>query len=111
MQSRCSGDGQRWRPRTPCQPVPGSVLCLFLLQSVSSQTFRAMTEADIPAVAALLREELSKFSLVPTWTEDEVRHWLLPREDVVFSYVVGADNMVHDFVSFYSLVRAGPFPE
>ncbi len=65
--------------------------------------FRAMTEADVTRVQFLLNEKLMKYKLRPILNEDEVRHWLLPREKVVFTYVVEKDGVVTDFASFYSL--------
>lgn len=49
-----------------------------------------MVEADVPAVHALLTDYLSrkKYELHHVMKEDEVRHWLLPIKDVVYSYVV-----------------------
>eukprot|EP00011_Vannellida_sp_DIVA3-517-6-12_P002840 CAMPEP_0114613180 /NCGR_PEP_ID=MMETSP0168-20121206/4999_1 /TAXON_ID=95228 ORGANISM="Vannella sp., Strain DIVA3 517/6/12" /NCGR_SAMPLE_ID=MMETSP0168 /ASSEMBLY_ACC=CAM_ASM_000044 /LENGTH=484 /DNA_ID=CAMNT_0001824177 /DNA_START=31 /DNA_END=1485 /DNA_ORIENTATION=+ len=65
--------------------------------------FRIMVQADVPQVTALLQEYLQKFKLAPHFTEDEVSHWLLPRKDILKSYVVERDGKVLDFVSFYTL--------
>jgi len=46
---------------------------------------------------------LDKFALHPHFTADDVRHWLLTREGVVFSYVIEKDGKVTDLCSFYSL--------
>ena len=52
---------------------------------------------------------MARFLYVPQLSEEEVRHWLLPRDDVVYSYVVdapgggGAGGAISDFFSFYSL--------
>ena len=35
--------------------------------------------------------------------EEEVRHWFVPRDDVIQTYVVGAVDEVTDFLSFYTL--------
>lgn len=66
--------------------------------------FRAMVEADVPAVHRLLSEGLREFRVAPVFNEEEVRHWLLPLPGVVFTYVVedGKKN-VTDMVSFYNL--------
>ena len=62
-----------------------------------------MTANDVPQVTKLLSEYLLKFKLAPSMTEDEVSHWLLPIDKVIYSYVVKQDEKVTDFVSFYSL--------
>ena len=64
---------------------------------------RQMEEADVPQVHRLLNAYLGKFQLVPVLSEEEVRHWLLPRPDVVYSYVVVTQGKVTDLCSFYSL--------
>lgn len=37
------------------------------------------------------------------WTVEDVKHFLLPREDVIYSYVLCKDGKITDFVSFYNL--------
>ena len=39
-------------------------------------------------VTALMHDYLSKFQLAPTFTEDEVEHYLMPVTDVIDSHVV-----------------------
>jgi len=65
--------------------------------------FRALAEADVPQVAKLLNNYLAKFTLKPTYTDDEFAHWFLPREGVIDSYVVENDGVITDFGSFYHL--------
>ena len=45
----------------------------------------------------------SKFAVHLKVTEEDVKHWLLPRKDVIYSYVVEKNKQVTDFVSFYCL--------
>lgn len=47
-----------------------------------------MTKKDVPVVHKLLREYLSQFSLVPSMNQEEVEHWLLPRENIIDTYLV-----------------------
>lgn len=70
-----------------------------------SEGLRHMTETDVPRVTALLSKYLTRFAVAPIMNEAEVRHWLLPREEVVYSYVVEDEktNKITDFVSFYNL--------
>ncbi len=55
-------------------------------------------------VAQLLGSYLSAYQLHPSFDEEEVAHWLLPRPDVMNSYVVqGSDGAITDMLSFYTL--------
>ena len=49
---------------------------------------RLMEERDVAQVRVLLAEFLERFRLYPRLDEDEVRHWLLSRPEVVTSYVI-----------------------
>ncbi|CEM36970.1 unnamed protein product [Vitrella brassicaformis CCMP3155] len=64
---------------------------------------RGMEACDIPEVTRLLADYLSSYQLHPTLDEEEVRHWLMPRAGVVYSYVRVINKEVTDFLSFYSL--------
>jgi glycylpeptide N-tetradecanoyltransferase len=66
---------------------------------------RQMVEADVPAVTKLLNEYLAdgRAKFHPIFDEAEVHHWFLPREDVIYSYVVETDGNVTDVLSFYTL--------
>lgn len=65
--------------------------------------FRPMESRDVGQVCDLLKSKLDQFKLHPNLTEEEVAHWLLPREKVLFSYVVESNGVVTDLASFYSL--------
>ncbi|CDY54386.1 BnaC09g53700D [Brassica napus] len=67
--------------------------------------FRKMELLDVPAVTRLLRNYLSQFGVATDFDENDVEHWLLPREDVVDSYLVESPEThdVTDFCSFYTL--------
>lgn len=65
--------------------------------------WRAMQAKDVPAVTKLLTTYLGKFSLHAVLTQAEVAHWVLPRQGIMFSYVVETEGKVTDFISFYSL--------
>jgi glycylpeptide N-tetradecanoyltransferase len=53
---------------------------------------RMMEDKDVKAVTKLLRDYLEGFDLVPVYSEEEVRHWFLPKGDeakrVIWTYVV-----------------------
>jgi glycylpeptide N-tetradecanoyltransferase len=65
---------------------------------------RQMEKKDVPLVTELLTAYLKKFPLHPEFTQDEVAHWMLPREGVMYSYVrENEKGEVHDVCSFYQL--------
>lgn len=47
-----------------------------------------MTKKDVPVVHRLLREYLSQFNLVPAMNQEEVEHWLLPRDNIIDTFLV-----------------------
>ncbi|KAJ8560116.1 hypothetical protein K7X08_004174 [Anisodus acutangulus] len=67
--------------------------------------FRKMEPRDVPAVTRLLRSYLKQFVVAPDFDENDVEHWLLPKEDVVDSYLVESPETheITDFCSFYTL--------
>ncbi|CAL0327878.1 unnamed protein product [Lupinus luteus] len=67
--------------------------------------FRKMELRDVPAVTRLLRNYLSQFVVAPDFDEHDVQHWLIPRDNVVDSYLVESpeNHDITDFCSFYTL--------
>eukprot|EP00826_Nyctotherus_ovalis_P060115 TRINITY_DN840_c0_g1_i5.p1 TRINITY_DN840_c0_g1~~TRINITY_DN840_c0_g1_i5.p1 ORF type:complete len:159 (-),score=40.68 TRINITY_DN840_c0_g1_i5:436-858(-) len=81
-------------------------------ESANIPGMREMTKEDVPQVRALLSEYLKKFTLYPIFTEEGIAHWLLPRKDIVQTFVVvDAENKATDFVSYhivpYNALKAG----
>jgi len=65
---------------------------------------RVMLEADVDSVHQLLTTYLQRFELKILLSAEEVRHWLLPRDQVINSYVkCDSNGAVTDFCSFYHL--------
>lgn len=73
--------------------------------NVEGGFFREMTTKDIPQVYKLLKTYLEQFALAPKYSQEDVTHLLLPRKEVVYTYVVesGETKEVTDFVTFYRL--------
>ncbi|XP_074519739.1 glycylpeptide N-tetradecanoyltransferase 2-like [Halichoeres trimaculatus] len=64
---------------------------------------RPMMKEDVAGVLSLLHSHLSKFHLSPIFSAQEVEHWLLPRENVIDTFVVErSDGTLSDVVSFHS---------
>ena len=73
-------------------------------ETPSNVGLRPMIEKDVPSVHVLLNQYLSKFSLKILFSLDEIRHWLLPRDNVINTYVIcNSDHVVTDMISFYHL--------
>lgn len=65
---------------------------------------RPMEEKDVKGVHELLTHYLQRFAMKILFSLDEIRHWMLPRANVVDSYVMTDDSgTVTDFLSFYHL--------
>lgn len=65
---------------------------------------RAMEQKDVKRVWELVTGHLSNFPLHPEFKEDELAHWMLPRKDVIFSFVrENSSGQITDVCSFYSL--------
>ncbi|XP_065196244.1 glycylpeptide N-tetradecanoyltransferase 1-like [Sycon ciliatum] len=67
---------------------------------------RKAEEKDLEQIHTLLEDYLKRFSLVPVFVSlDEIRHYLLPREGVISTYVIEdlETKKITDFFSFYHL--------
>lgn len=78
------------------------------IYKVSKETsipgLRPMQEKDVEQVQVLLAKYLEKFKVHGYYSNEEVKHWFVPRKGVVYSFVVeNSKNEITDFISFYSL--------
>lgn len=62
-----------------------------------------MKKSDVPRVTEILNLYLSQWRTHIIFTQEEVEYLLLPRENVINSYVVEDSKTITDFFSFYSL--------
>uniref|UniRef100_A0A2P2IYQ4 Glycylpeptide N-tetradecanoyltransferase n=1 Tax=Rhizophora mucronata TaxID=61149 RepID=A0A2P2IYQ4_RHIMU len=76
-----------------------------LPEATATPGFRKMELHDVPGVTRLIRNYLSQFVIAPNFDENDVEHWVLPKEDVVDSYLVESPETheITDFCSFYTL--------
>ncbi|CAL1528474.1 unnamed protein product [Lymnaea stagnalis] len=65
--------------------------------------FRKLTVSDVPEAYQLLTRFMRRYQLAPLFNEEEFRHWFIPRDGIINSYVVETNGKLTDFVSFYSL--------
>lgn len=78
---------------------------LKLPTETSIPGLRPMDAKDTDKVHQLLATYLSKFEVHLHFTKEEVKHFLLPREGVIDTYVVEnpQNHEITDFLSFYHL--------
>uniref|UniRef100_A0A3B3HZ16 Glycylpeptide N-tetradecanoyltransferase n=1 Tax=Oryzias latipes TaxID=8090 RepID=A0A3B3HZ16_ORYLA len=75
-----------------------------LPETTKTNGLRPMTKKDAPEILSLLQDHLCKFKLSSILSLQQVEHWLLPRQNVIDTYVVeGDDGSLTDVVSFYSV--------
>lgn len=84
-------------------PIMALARSLKLDDKPKTPNLRVMQKKDVPAVTTLLNNYLSTFQVAPVFNELEVAHYLLPRENILFTYVVDNGTEVTDFFSFYCI--------
>lgn len=78
----------------------------YKLPSKPAFNIRPLCEKDIPCVMKLFEQYMSRFQLSHHMNIEEFTHWFLPRDKVIYSYVVFEDDdkpEILDFFSFYSI--------
>ncbi|KAI4379976.1 hypothetical protein MLD38_006212 [Melastoma candidum] len=84
--------------------LPEIVEFYELPRSPDIRGFKGMNVAHVRALTGLLYTYLQKFNLAPEFTEDDVKHWFLPRADLLHSYVnVTPNGEIIGFCSFITL--------
>ena len=68
-------------------------------------TPRLMQSKDIPQVYSLYKKMQDKFNFTFKWSQDEMAHYLMPREGIIYTLVVENTDQktITDFISFYNL--------
>jgi|GEM_PF-2635666 len=88
----------------PRMTLPRYIRLYKVEDTIKVPGIRPMEAKDVPQVQAMLVKYLSRFTMWIEFDQHEAAHWLLPRDNVVYSYVVeSSEGIVTDFVSFYNL--------
>ncbi|VDD90603.1 unnamed protein product [Enterobius vermicularis] len=75
-----------------------------LPDTTENKNLVVMNPSHVTSAHALLNGYLAKFDLCPIFSREEFAHFFLPREDVIYSYVITNNaGKVTDLISFYSL--------
>ncbi|KFH15497.1 myristoyl CoA:protein N-myristoyltransferase, partial [Toxoplasma gondii MAS] len=84
--------------------ISRSIKLYRVKESLSTPGLRPAKPEDVPHIHKLLSNYLRNFKLHCEFTQEEVAHWLLPREGVVHVYVrTSTKGTVTDLISFYEL--------
>nr|GEV71139.1 glycylpeptide N-tetradecanoyltransferase 1-like [Tanacetum cinerariifolium] len=67
--------------------------------------FRKMELHDVPAVTRLLRDYLKKFIVAPDFDENDVEHWLLPKENLMNDALIMAKKNGYDVFNALDLME------
>lgn len=83
----------------------GRVVKLYRLpEEPLNKNLRPMTNKDVSKIHKLLADYLpKKTSLYLHLTEEDVKHLFMPKNGIIYTYVIEEDKKVTDFGSFYSL--------
>lgn len=84
-------------------PMKALTSILFLPDKPVTANLRPMQKKDIPQVTKLLNDFLKRYPVAPVFDEKNIKHLLIPREGVVYTYVVDGPTGLTDFFSFYSI--------
>ncbi|KAL7069987.1 hypothetical protein ACQ4LE_010792 [Meloidogyne hapla] len=76
---------------------------LYRLPDNTHYPLKPLAKENIQSAFDLLTNYLTKFDICPLFSLEEFEHFFLPREDVIYSYVIENNGQVTDFISFYCL--------
>ncbi|GAW83088.1 glycylpeptide N-tetradecanoyltransferase [Plasmodium gonderi] len=71
--------------------------------SLNLKNMRLMKKKDIEGVHKLLNSYLEQFNLYAVFTKEEIAHWFIPIDNVIYTYVNVESGEITDMISFYSL--------
>ena len=77
---------------------------------------RPMEKKDLVTVFKLYKNQVQNYKLFFKYSQDDIMHLLLPKDDIVWTYVIdGVDEKgnkaVTDFISMYRLTQSTTSPE
>ncbi len=76
---------------------------LYKLPEKPKLNMRPLKDSDVSTCCILLKSYQKKFSMAPIFNEEEFRHWFIPVEGIISTYVLEMAGKVTDFISYYTL--------
>jgi glycylpeptide N-tetradecanoyltransferase len=74
----------------------------------SLNNIRPMEKKDISLVHIVLNKYLERFKVRKYYSEEEVAYWFLPREKVIYTYVIEENDVITDMISFFAITNYMP---
>jgi len=94
----------RFSSLPPNTPLNRQIRLLKIPDEPTISNISVMQQKHVPEVTQMLNDYLQKFKLWMHFSEEEVEHFLLPRNKVIYSYVIkDSEKKITDFFSFYNL--------
>jgi len=87
------------------RPLEAMKRALAVPETTQCRGLRPMEAKDVPVVTSLLKAHLARYQIAPDLSEEDVSHWILPRDGVVHAFVNENESSktVTDMFSFYGL--------
>jgi glycylpeptide N-tetradecanoyltransferase len=89
--------------KNPKLTMAGTLKQYVLPKITSNPGLRKLEDKDVEAACSLLNKYLEQFKIYTIFNSDDFRHHFMPRDGVVYSYVVEKEGQLVNFVSFYSI--------
>lgn len=86
--------------------IPNAVEILedfYKVAEYPKHNMRKLQDKDIEQVTIILNKYLNKFDLHTIFTEEDVIHWFIPKERIIYSYVLENNGIITDFISFVEI--------
>jgi len=76
-----------------------------VLDEPTLPNIRPMVKKDVSKVKKVLKTHLDKMQIAFEFSKEEIEHYFLPREGVMYTYVIESEDkkLIQDIFSFYSL--------
>ncbi|CRG95647.1 glycylpeptide N-tetradecanoyltransferase, putative [Plasmodium gallinaceum] len=71
--------------------------------TLNLKNLRKMKKKDIDGLHNLLNNYLEQFKLHAVFSKEDIAHWFLPIDNVIYTYVNEENGEIKDLISFYSL--------
>ncbi|CRH04009.1 glycylpeptide N-tetradecanoyltransferase, putative [Plasmodium relictum] len=71
--------------------------------TLNIKNLRKMKKKDIDGLHKLLNNYLEQFKLHAVFSKEDIAHWFLPIDNVIYTYVNEENGEIKDLISFYSL--------